>query len=196
MTEHSFSLIPFPAPAIPNIEITGRISRQGCLLALSYLLIGKTEDIILPSPVEHPNRKDELWKGTCFEFFLAQKGQPQYWEFNMSPSGDWNVYRMDAYRRVGFREETSIQRVQFETRKEASTFVLNAVVDLNPIFQHSCDSDLLEIAITAIIQTKDGNETYWALTHPAPQADFHRRESFILELAAQTHPSGQSVPGG
>jgi hypothetical protein len=89
-----------------------------------------------------------------------------------------------------------IQQVQFQTRKEASTFVLNAVVDLSPIFQHGFDSDLLEIAITAIIQTKDGNETYWALTHPAPQADFHRRESFILELAAQTHPSGQSAPGG
>jgi len=196
MTAQSFSLIPFPTPTIPAITITGHISRQDNLLNLHYSLTGNIEDIFLPSPVEHPSRKEELWKGTCFEFFLAQKGQPQYWEFNMSPSGDWNVYRMDAYRRVGFREETLIQQVQFQTRKEASTFVLNAVVDLSPIFQHVFDSDLLEIAITAIIQTKDGNETYWALTHPAPQADFHRRESFILELAAQTHPSGQSAPGG
>jgi hypothetical protein len=192
MTEQSFSLIPFPAPAIPDITVTGHISWQGNLLAVSYLLTGKAEDVFLPSPVEHPSRKDDLWRQTCFEFFLAINGQPQYWEFNMSPSGDWNVYRMDAYRRVGFREETSIERLPFEAQKEANTFVLNAVVDLSSLFQLD---DLLEIAITAVIQTKDGKETYWALTHPAPQADFHLRESFILALAAQTHPLRQSAPG-
>lgn len=193
MTEQSFSLIPFPAPAIPDITITGHISRPGNLIALRYLLMGSAEDILLPSPVEHSSRKDDLWMTTCFEFFLACKGQSQYWEFNMSPSRDWNVYRMDAYRRVGFREETSIQRLPFEARKEGNAFVLNVVVDLSPIFQPDA---LLEMGITAIIQTKYGNETCWALTHPAAQADFHLRESFILELAPQTHPSEQSAPGG
>jgi hypothetical protein len=193
MMEQSFSLVVFPAPTIPEITITGHISRRGNLLELHFSLTGNVEDIFLPSPAEHPSRKDELWTRTCFEFFLAQKGQPQYWEFNMSPSRDWNVYRMDAYRRVGFREETSIQQIKFETRKEANAFVLNVVLDLSPILQ---PDDLLEMGITSIIQTKNGNETYWALTHPTPQADFHLRESFILELAAQTHPLGQSVPGG
>jgi hypothetical protein len=192
MTEQSFSLIPFPAPAIPKITITGHISRRGNLLAVSYLLTGHAQDIFVPSPVEHPSRKDELWKQTCFEFFLAVKDQPQYREFNMSPSGDWNVYRMDAYRRVGFREETSIERLPFEAQKEEHRFVLNAIVDLSSLFPLN---DLLEVAITAVIQTKDGTETYWALTHPAPQADFHLRESFILALAPQTHPLGQAAPG-
>jgi hypothetical protein len=195
MTAQHFSLIPFPAPAIPDITITGHISRQGNLLALRYLLTGKADDVFVPSPVEHSTRKDDLWTQTCFEFFLAIKGQPQYWEFNMSPSGDWNVYRMDAYRRVGFRKETSIQRLPFEAQKEANTFVLNAVVDLSPIFQPGFASELLEVGITAVIQKKDGKETYWALTHPAHGADFHLRESFILALAAQTHPLGQSAPG-
>ena len=192
MTEQAFSLIPFPAPVIPAITVTGYISRQGNLFAAHYLLAGMAQDVFLPSPVEHPSRTDELWRQTCFEFFLAVRGQPQYWEFNMSPSGAWNVYRMDAYRRVGFREETSIQRLPFEARREANTFVLNAVVDLSPIFQLD---DLLEVGITAVIQTRHSKETYWALTHPAPQADFHLRESFILALAAQTHPLGQSAPG-
>ena len=196
MIEQLFTLIPFDAPHLPEISLSGKLSLDDHFLNLRYSLAGETESILLPPASLVPSRKDELWKATCFEFFLAIRDQPGYWEFNMSPSGDWNAYRMNAYRRVGFREETSIQQVQFETREEVNTFVLNAVVDLNPIFQHGFDSDLLEIAITAIIQKKDGNETYWALTHPAPQADFHRRESFILELAAQTHPSGQSVPGG
>ena len=192
MTEQAFSLIPFPAPAIPGITITGHISRQENLLAVRYLLTGTADEVFLPAPVEHPSRKSELWRWTCFEFFLARKGQPQYWEFNMSPSGDWNVYRMDAYRRVGFREETSIEHLPFEAQKEANTFVLNAVVDLGPLFQLD---DLLEVAITAVIQTTNGTETYWALSHPVSHADFHWRESFILALAPRIHPLGQSAPG-
>ncbi len=111
MTECSFSLIPFTAPNIPSISITGKISLQNNIITLHYLLAGKIEEILLPTKSMNPTRKDELWKMTCFEFFLAIKDQPQYWEFNMSPSGDWNVYHMDAYRRIGFREETSIQRL-------------------------------------------------------------------------------------
>lgn len=200
MPRQSFSLIPFPAPNIPDITITGDISRQNNLLVLHYSLAGNIEAILLPSLSTHPGRKAELWKATCFEFFLGVKDQPQYWEFNMSPSGDWNVYRMDAYRRVGFSEEMSIQRLQFEvwkarverSRNEAGILTLNAAADLSLIVQQS---QPLEIGITAVTQTKDGYETYWALTHPAPYADFHLRESFTLALAGQTHPSPQSAPG-
>ena len=194
MTEQPFSLIPFPAQNIPDITITGKISLQNDLLVLHYSLLGKIGNVLLPAASASPRRKNELWKTTCFEFFLAIKDQPGYWEFNMSPSGDWNVYRMDAYRRAGFREETSIQRLQLEAKREAGMFVLSAAIDLNPIFQHGFASQLLEAGITAIIQTKDGDETYWALAHPAPYADFHLRESFTLALAGETHLAQQPAP--
>lgn len=206
MTKHLFSLIPFPATNLPNISITGEISVQKNILHLSYSLAGNIEDVFLPPTSRTPGRKDELWKTTCFEFFLAIKEQPQYWEFNMSPSGDWNVYHMEAYRRVGFREETSIQKLPFvmqkapsarpsqrkPNRNEADGFHLNATVDLHRILP---SDQLLEFGITAIVQTTNGNETYWALTHPAPIADFHLRESFILGLAEQIPLAQQSAPG-
>ena len=192
MTEHTFSLIPFSAPNLPNISITGKISLQKNIVHLRYSLSGEIENILLPPASVNPSRKDDLWKMTCFELFLALKDQPQYWEFNMSPSGDWKVYHMDAYRRVGFREETSIRQLPFENSNEAGVFHLNARVDLNPILP---PNQLLEFGITAIIQTADSNETYWALSHPAPFADFHLRESFILGLAEQAHLSQQSAPG-
>ncbi len=191
MTRQSFSLIPSPGPNIPNIAITGTIARQNSVLTLHYSLTGDMKKIFLPSRSAHPCRKDELWKRTCFEFFLAVKDQPQYWEFNLSPSGDWNVYRMDAYRRIGFREETSIQRLQFEVEKSERLFTLEAAIDLSPIPHMEQD---LEIGVTTIIQTQDGNETYWALVHPAPQADFHKRESFTLALAGRTRLSPRSAP--
>lgn len=193
MTEQLFSLLPFPTANIPEITITGKISRRNNLLTLHYSVSGRVEEILLPSLIASHSRRAELWKQTCFEFFLAKKGQPQYWEFNLSPSGDWNAYQMDAYRRVGFREETSVQRLQFFMQQATGMITLDAQVDLDSIIQQGDD---IEVGITAIVQTNDGYETYWALTHPAPQADFHIRESFILELVGQTQPVGQSVPGG
>lgn len=191
MTDHLFSLIPFPAPNIPNISITGNICLQSNIVDLRYSLTWNLEDIDLPPTSLHPGRKDELWKMTCFELFLALKGQPQYWEFNLSPSGDWNIYRMDAYRRIGFREEASIQWLPFDVRPEEGVLHLNALIDLNPIIEAG---QFLEFGITSVIQTRDGNESYWALSHPAPAPDFHWRESFMIEMAGQTRLALQSAP--
>ena len=192
MTEQSFSLVPFPAPEIQEITIQGAIARQNNLLALHYLVAGNLKELSLPCRSRFPSRKHELWKATCFEFFLAIANQPQYWEFNLSPSGDWNVYHMDAYRRIGFREETSIQELPFEVQISNDRFALSVTVDLGPIIQ---PGDFLEVGIAVIIHSNHGQETYWALTHPTFQPDFHWRESFTLWLAAQPQPSGQSAPG-
>ncbi len=179
MTRQSFSLIPFPAHPIPEITITGNIARQNNVLALHYSLVGNIEEIFLSSPAVHPGRRDELWKMTCLEFFLAVKDQQPYWEFNMSPSGDWNVYRMDAYRRIGFREETSIQRLPFEFKRENNGYSLDCSIDLSPIIS---TEQRIQAGITTVIQTKDGKISYWALLHPTSQADFHLKESFLCSL--------------
>lgn len=183
MTEQAFSLIPFPTADFSDIEITGTVSLEDTLLAVHYALTGDIEEVMLPRISATPGRKDELWKTTCFEFFLALKAQSHYWEFNLSPSGDWNVYRMEAYRKVGFGVEPGISQLPFMTRKESSGYFLDLSVDLAPILERQQE---LEMAVTAVIQLKNGNETYWALTHPASQPDFHLRQSFILALAGQT----------
>jgi len=179
MTNYSFSLIPFPDPHLPNITINGSIAREKNLLAISYFLSGKTEEILFPEPVRHSARKDDLWLATCFEYFLAIPDQPQYWEFNLSPSGDWNIYQMDAYRRVGFRREERVQDLQFGFRKDTDCISLDAILDLSPVFGPATS---IQAAITSVIQTRDGYETYWALAHPNSTADFHLRESFIIRI--------------
>jgi len=185
MTYHSFSLAPFSNHNIPEIKITGNISRRKSSLTVFYSLSGNLEDILFPEMSSQPNRRDELWLGTCFEFFLAVPDQPQYWEFNLSPSGDWNIYRMDAYRRVGFREEKSIETLRFDVRRDVDCFSINGSVDLSLIIRPEVE---LQAGITTVVQTKDGRESYWALVHPKPQADFHLRESFILALEGSDHP--------
>jgi hypothetical protein len=98
----------------------------------------------------------------------------------MSPSGDWNIYHMAAYRRLGFREEPLIQRLPFSVKREPGCVSAEAVVDLSPIIS---EGNSIQVAIASISQSNDGHETYWALTHPNPQPDFHLRESFTLVLA-------------
>jgi hypothetical protein len=159
MAQYSVSLIPFPDPEIPDIQITGTMRRSKNLLTVSFLITGRTDVIYFPEATAEPHRRDDLWKTTCFEFFLAVPDKSEYWEFNMSPSGDWNAYRMDAYRQIGLKEETAI--------------------DLTPFIK---EDQQIQAEITSVIEDKNGHETYWALTHPGIQADFHRREGFVLLL--------------
>jgi len=151
-------------------------------LSIRYEVHGEIEQILFPVISSTPARKDDLWRATCFEFFIAIQDQPQYWEFNMSPSGDWNIYAMDAYRQINMREETAFTQLPFEFRKTNDKILLDISVDLNPILQAN---QVLQIGITTIIQTIDGNESYWALAHPGPHADFHLRESFSIRLDAE-----------
>lgn len=179
MTELSFTLFPFPDQNLPDIQITGQISRKNNLLTVHYSLTGSVEVVLFPSASLQPARKDDLWKATCFEFFLSIPNQPQYWEFNISPSGHWNVYKMDAYRRVGFREETQFQQLPFSYGIGAGYISVKVAVDLSPIIQAK---DTIQAGVTSIIRTRDSHESYWALAHPQPQADFHLRESFVLKI--------------
>lgn len=181
MTAQTFSLIPFPDSNISAIQITGDVAREASLFTIRYSLTDKTQSILFPERSASPGRKDELWTATCFEFFVALPEQPGYWECNLSPSGDWNIFYMDAYRRVGFREETFIQELPFSIRHEPSCISVEAALDLSPLVPVD---QSIQVGITSVVKTINGHETYWALSHPAPQADFHLRESFLVWLSS------------
>ena len=179
MSEHSFSLLAFPNSTYPEIQITGSVARARNVLTVHYALSGSLDLITFPAPVQHPGRKGELWTSTCLEFFVALPDQPRYWEFNLSPSGDWNIYRMEAYRRIGFREEPAIRELPFSVLHETDCVLVDAAADLSPII---ATRQIIQVGITSVIQNREGTESYWALAHPEPEPDFHVRNSFSLEL--------------
>src|SRR5829696_7959044 len=133
LTRQSFSLIPFSIQDTPDLTITGEVTRRSNTFYIRYVLDVNLETVVLPAWSAAPTRRDELWRTTCFEFFLAIENKAQYWEFNMSPSGDWNVYVMDAYRQVGMREETRIKRFPFEVQRELRSLSLELAINLDPI---------------------------------------------------------------
>lgn len=175
----SFNLTPYPAETLPRIKITGEIERAGTQLTAHYTLSGEINSILFPAQSIIPTRKHDLWKATCFEFFIAPAAQPEYWEFNLSPSNNWNVYHMDAYRQVNMREEEKVTNLPFTFHKTNSQAILEVTVNAASFLTVS---QKLEVGIAAIIQSHDKAETYWALTHPAPHADFHHRDGFVIAL--------------
>jgi hypothetical protein len=179
MFDRSFSLQPFPIfKSLPSIAITGNLDRRENLLAIDYSLVGNLENLSIPKPTQTPTRKHELWQETCLEFFLGVKNSPHYWEFNLSTTGDWNIYRFQDYRQ-GMEEEKKFSSLPFDVEKQADRLLLKLEFDLNKIVP---EDKSLEISITAVVKQIDGEITYWALTHCGEKADFHRRDSFAIEI--------------
>lgn len=179
MNPRSFTLKPFlPAPHPPALEIVGTISRHGQALSLGYELKGDLGAVVIPGPAARPTRRPGLWEATCFELFLGPRNSQGYWEFNLSPGGHWNVYSFEAYRQ-GMQEEQGFASLLFSVQSRPDSWRLALEVDLTPIISSAQD---LDAGISAIITAKHGEVTYWALTHPGEQPDFHRRDSFIIEL--------------
>jgi hypothetical protein len=178
MSDRRFSLLPFAACNVPNLEIEGNCDRTGDILTINYVIYGDLTQIIIPAPATIPTRQNDLWQETCCEFFLGAQESRRYWEFNLSPAGHWNVYRFDDYRQ-GMQQETAVTALPFSVEQETYKLKLFLEVDLS---QFILPEQPLNVGVTAVVKLLAGEVTYWALTHPGTQADFHQRDSFILKL--------------
>ncbi|NEP56320.1 MAG: DOMON-like domain-containing protein [Symploca sp. SIO2G7] len=181
MNQQSFSLQPFASTSpLTNCQIVGSINRYNHTLAISYELHCQLAELVIPTSASKPARKDGLWQETCFEFFIGVKDSPRYWEFNLSPAADWNVYRFAAYRQ-GMEEEKAFTSLPFNVEKQSNILRLSLEVDLTQFFS---TNQVMEVAISAVVKPKEGEVSYWALVHPDSKPDFHQRDSFIIELAS------------
>lgn len=179
MNIQSFSLQPFPTVSpLPDIKIKCTVVRNSNTLDVSYELSGDIKDLLIPEKAGAPARKTRLWEETCLELFLGISNSPVYREFNLSPAGHWNVFLFDAYRQ-GMREEPAFKSLPFNVQVSPDSFVLCLEIELNRIIR---TGQSLEAAVCAVVKQKNGNTSYWAVTHKGLQADFHRRDSFIIEL--------------
>jgi hypothetical protein len=181
MNGQNFSLRPFTGGApVPLFAITGAISRLGTHLTITYSLAGQLRELVIAGPAIEPARQWVLWETTCFEFFLAVKDTARYWEFNLSPAGHWNVFRLADYRQ-GLEEEPAIQMLPFTVYRQPEMLTLTLDVELTAIIPADRP---VEVAISTVLQHQDGSLSYWALTHPGPKPDFHDREGFLIRLSS------------
>ncbi|MBU2538364.1 MAG: DOMON-like domain-containing protein [Proteobacteria bacterium] len=172
-----FSLHPFPGQDSRGLAIHGTIERTERAIAISFLLQGNMNDIVLPTAPE-PKRCDNLWQATCFEMFWGEEGKTRYWELNLAPTGAWNVYAFTDYR-TEMRQEERIAEPVITTARTPDTFSLTAELEIANL--HAAQSPL-RIGISTVIQHQDNRLSYWALAHPAEKPDFHAPQTFLIRV--------------
>ena len=179
MCPRRFLLKPFPGEANPaGMTIGGSIARRGDTVSLRCEARGNLSKVEIPVAAEAPRRRDRLWEETCLELFLGTADSGEYWEYNLSPAGHWNVYRFTRYRE-GMREEPAITSLPFDVRRDPGALILTVELGIGKIVPAGKD---LAATIAAVIGTTDGGKSHWALFHPSSRPDFHRRDGFGLIL--------------
>lgn len=114
---------------------------------------------------DHLNqRRHELWKGTCFECFIAYQDQ-SYDEWNFNLNGDWQSYHFKQYRTPAPPTEAQVDQTRIEFLLKNKQLFLELptqkwVESINPC---------------VIIK---GNH-FFAHKHAEQKADFHNLKTFI-----------------
>ena len=164
-------------------DFTVEIERQGDDgVWIRYHVDAPVDDLELGLPGE-PERRDELWKTTCFEAFVREAGSDTYLEFNFAPSSAWAAYCFTGYRN-GMTDLPMASAPELGNDASESHFALEAVFELPSELR---DKDL-QMAITAVIEELDGTKSYWSLAHSSGVPDFHHPDCFTLRLPARAEP--------
>ena len=181
-------LQPHPEAFSPPLSIAAElIWREAGPLSLSFVVLPTDESSTTKAFIEHlvglssvpmtsGRRRDDLWQHTCFEAFLALPDQLAYWELNVSPSRDWNLYRFCGYRQGGEPEPAAVApSVSLQPVGRG----LRCAIELDPSGFWPA-SIVPDIALTMVVDHAPGCLSYWALHHPGKQADFHDRRGFLI----------------
>jgi hypothetical protein len=196
-----------PCGALTGIEVeVGRSStRAGARrIGVRYVATGNIRALNAQAyPNQCRERKDDLWRRTCFEAFVRAGESSVYHEFNLAPSGDWACYRFLDYRH-GMKAEPYVDEPRIDTCRRRSRlsaerrrWMAEAGIDLldrftTPFYMLEATLDLgrtmlpidepWHLGLSAVIEERNGAKSYWALAHPPGMPDFHHRDCFALEL--------------
>jgi len=183
MSSIEFTLHPFNQSNTPSppLSVKGAISLQDNKINVLFRMLGEINNIFFPKLTQRPSRKDELWNTTCCELFVAKSGQPGYWEYNLSPSHDWAIFKFSNYR-TAKTDDLSITEIDINTKIDKnSEFELNTILKL----PGALIGQNLEIGVSSVIQNTLGEISYYALSHPVEKPDFHDRNCFTIHINAE-----------
>ena len=116
---------------------------------------------------------DGLWRTTCFELFVRPAAGTAYSEFNFSPSERWAAYDFTAPRAEMTRRELP-RDPECTLRPGRQVAIFDAAIPRTGLPPAPWAFNL-----TCVIEEEGGTRSYWALRHPAGDADFHDPACFI-----------------
>jgi hypothetical protein len=167
-------------PATPARSVRGVEARvigiDADWLRLRWRIDGP-EELIVPA-FAGKGRADELWKTTCFEFFLRPRDAAGYVELNLSPSERWAAYDFAGYR-TGMSERTMPREPTCTLRTGQAMAIFDAAVPINAL-----PALPWQVGFAAVIEEAGGVRSYWALAHSHEKPDFHDAACFTVEVPA------------
>lgn len=166
-----------PTRVVQRVAVRGERTADDRLL-LDYRIEGAVGAMRIPPPTA-PARVDGLWQYTCLEAFVRVAGEDAYCELNLSPSGEWQVYGFSGYREFSGLPDAAVPSIDAEAAD--SVLRIRAVVSLPslaPVYERAD----LRLALSAVVEERDGTLSYWSLYHPPGRADFHHADAFRIEL--------------
>jgi len=180
-------LHPFePRPELGGIELKGKARWRGGVLQVSFELRTPGNSLSWPAPALPPVRRDGLWQSTCLEAFIAAEGEAPYWEVNLAPNGNWNIYALSGYRE-NLQPVSGITSLPYSLRRSEGALQQHFQLDLNRWIQAD---QRVEVSLTAVLEDRQQGLSYWAWKHSGHQPDFHLRDSF-----QPLHPEGRERGG-
>jgi len=186
MRDPLLDLRPFASTGSAAAFVGADAARAGGRLHLRFHLQAEPHGAWrIPAVSSPPARRDRLWERTCCEAFVAAEGSAAYWEINLAPSGDWNVYRFDGPRH-GMRTEERVSQLPLQRRGDAHAEPLTMAATLDLAQIPELTTAPLQIALAAVVERADGQLSHWALRHGGAQPDFHDRETFLVRVEAAT----------
>ena len=175
------NLVPHPAtlPADPPFKVWANVDHAGSFGAVATTNIwfgigAPAHRFVIPEPAETA-RADELWRTTCLEAFVRRSGGEPYREWNFAPSGEWAAYDFSGHR-AGMSEADLAAPPYVRFEDNLTWWTLGAT------FTVEADAHW-DLALSAVLEEKDGAKSYWALAHPAEKPDFHHPDCFVAKLA-------------
>lgn len=168
-------LHPFePRRELDSIQLDGEAVWRDGRLHGRFALRSGAASLRWPAMALPPARRDGLWQSTCLEAFIAAQGHSAYWEVNLAPNGDWNVYALSGYRE-NLRPVVEISSLPYLLRRSDTELQMEFQLDLS---RWISPTQPLEVSLTAVLDHPGYGLSYWAWQHSGEQPDFHLRDSF------------------
>jgi len=152
-----------------KVKIISTLEQNKNLLHLTFKLSGDIKHYKFPK-TKKQERKDELWKESCFELFLATEDEEAYYEFNFSPTLAWNSYRLEYYRAEP-KKIDEVELIEFEVKQTKETLLVEITLDVQTL-----KFDTYNLA--TILLNKQEEREFWSLKAKGDTPDFHNPLEF------------------
>ena len=151
-----------------NIQVSYELNIERKILSLKFLIPKDHFPNLSEKRNRLKNRKDELWRKTCFECFILYSNE-EYDEWNFDLAGNWQHYRFKSYRNPQPPQVTKIdaQAIGFRITQEQEL-----------ILQLPVEREIMAINPCVILEKK-GQFEFYAYAHPEDKADFHHSKFYI-----------------